>query len=847
MKTPSSYPVLDNRPIDQWKVTELKEELRRRKLMTRGLKEELVKRLDEALRNEDDSAKGKVDNGFDGTPPPVVETEDGSTVLIVSETAFAVTDHVYENNEVDCGMDKVHVDDTAVLLGEAKAQQGEELGGNASARDEEMVFHSQPEDARTVLYVSETTGDIMDHGNDTMDHVLETPAVVSETTGDFMDRGNDSNEVDRETNQVQVDNTEFSSVEGKVQEGEVTSVTGSAMDEEIVVHETSLETSITEEETVVHETSLETGITESLVSEVTVTVQELQKSESPIENEEIKPPHEDFGLESSDPNYQVSEVSTVLGFQVKSDSISSDCVSIDEKNELKDNIIADNVKLELDVKPEMVQPSLCNVLPDGDELHPMDVEEPRENKVPVEERDDMKAVNAEMSEKNDIADAIFSEKLNLDIGDDSVDDDALESKQIDSKDVSYELGDMSEITEAPLVKEEAPVDVMSVDKKDINEEKKSASAAPVKRKLHDGWTLPPEKMADALMWPVTFGAGGGESGDNSGGLRVILEKWISCQSEQVVGNNETSKRQRRWNTETLKVPERQIDPASSTTPRDTPLSATMKRSFSRSDSTASEDPPKERVVPPSPKSPTNSLRIDRFLRPFTLKAVQELLGKTGSVTSFWMDHIKTHCYVSYSSVEEAIETRNTVYNLQWPTNGGRLLVAEFVDPQEVKVRVEPPPPPAQAPATPVITSPTILPPPPPPKSQPQPSPRPQVQRQQLPPPPPLPLPPPPPLSNPPQARERLQLPPPPPLPLPEKVDAPILTLDDLFKKTKATPRIYYLPLSDEQVEAKLRAQGKSTKQSAGVAYVKELFGARLNVRSWFVDGLGFSRGLFWLG
>ncbi|KAI8536178.1 hypothetical protein RHMOL_Rhmol10G0235900 [Rhododendron molle] len=782
MKTPSSYPVLDNRPIDQWKVTELKEELRRRKLMTRGLKEELVKRLDEALRNEDDSAKGKVDNGFDGTPPPVVETEDGSTVLIVSETAVAVTDHVYENNEVDCGMDQVHVDDTAVLLGEAKAQQGEGIGGFASARDEEMVFQSQPEDARTVLSVSETTGGTMDYGNDMMDHVLETPAVVSETTGDLMDRGNDSNEldlmdrgndsneVDRETNQVQVDNTEFSSGEGKVQEGEVTNVTGSAMEEEIVVHETSLETSITEEEIVVHETSLETSITESVVSEVTVTLQELQKSESPIENEEIKPPHEDFGLESSDPNYQVSEVSTVLGFQVKSDSISSDCVSIDEKNELKDNIIADNVKLELDVKPEMVQPSSCNVLPDGDELHPMDVEEPWENKVPVEERYDTKAVNAEMSEKNDIADVIFSEKLNLDIGDDSVDDDALESKQIDSKDVSYELGDMSEITEAPLVKEEAPVDVMqddmSVDKKDINDEKKSASAAPVKRKLH----------------------------------------------EQVVGNNETSKRQRRWNTETLKVPERQIDPASSTTPRDTPLSATMKRSFSRSDSTASEDPPKERVVPPSPKSPTNSLRIDRFLRPFTLKAVQELLGKTGSVTSFWMDHIKTHCYVSYSSVEEAVETRNAVYNLQWPTNGGRLLVAEFVDPHEVKVRVEPPPPPAQAPATPVITAPTILPPPPPPKSQPQPSSRPQVQRQQLPPPPPLPLPPPPPLSNPPQTRERLQLPPPPPLPLPEKVDAPILTLDDLFKKTKATPRIYYLPLSDEQVEAKLRAQGKSTKQ-----------------------------------
>lgn len=54
------------------------------------------------------------------------------------------------------------------------------------------------------------------------------------------------------------------------------------------------------------------------------------------------------------------------------------------------------------------------------------------------------------------------------------------------------------------------------------------------------------------------------------------------------------------------------------------------------------------AVPASSKAPTTSLRIDRFLRPFTLKAVQELLGKTGTVVSFWMDQIKTHCYVTVS-------------------------------------------------------------------------------------------------------------------------------------------------------------------------------------------------------
>ena len=153
--------------------------------------------------------------------------------------------------------------------------------------------------------------------------------------------------------------------------------------------------------------------------------------------------------------------------------------------------------------------------------------------------------------------------------------------------------------------------------------------------------------------------------------------------------------------------------------------------------------------------------------------------------------------MQYSSVEEAIETRNAVYNLQWPPNGGRLLLAEFVNPQEVKNRVEAP----QAPAAPANAAPIV--PPTPPASQPQQSPRPRQQVAASPS-----LPPPPPLSSPPQARERLPLPPPPPLP--EKHDPPIVTLDDLFRKTKATPRIYYLPLSEEQVATKLAAQGKNT-------------------------------------
>lgn len=161
--------------------------------------------------------------------------------------------------------------------------------------------------------------------------------------------------------------------------------------------------------------------------------------------------------------------------------------------------------------------------------------------------------------------------------------------------------------------------------------------------------------------------------------------------------------------------------------------------------------------------------------------------------------------MQYSSVDEAVETRNAVYNLQWPPNGGRLLVSDYVSPQEVQMRVEADD--KKTPAAPAHAGPTVgaaIPIPPhqtQPQPQPQPSPRNQFPRQG----PPLPpsLPPPPPVLR--------ELPLPPPPPLVEKQEPPIVTLDDLFKKTKATPRIYYLPLSEEQVAAKQASLGQHTK------------------------------------
>lgn len=76
----------------------------------------------------------------------------------------------------------------------------------------------------------------------------------------------------------------------------------------------------------------------------------------------------------------------------------------------------------------------------------------------------------------------------------------------------------------------------------------------------------------------------------------------------------------------------------------------MNRKISIVDDTASKLKP-----PPSPaKNPVSDvLYITNLVRPFTLKQLKELLGRTGQIIDdgFWTDHIKSKCYVQYETSE----------------------------------------------------------------------------------------------------------------------------------------------------------------------------------------------------
>uniref|UniRef100_A0A0E0NVV6 SAP domain-containing protein n=1 Tax=Oryza rufipogon TaxID=4529 RepID=A0A0E0NVV6_ORYRU len=672
--TMSSYPVLNNRPIDQWRVTDLKDELRKRRLPVKGLKDELVRRLFESIQSEKEEEEEEQDNETVEVNPAANQASEIQSVS--QETTVSITE-VHKETVVQVTQEATPpITEVSQSLTVSAAEEPPKV--NAVATHEAPLSKAptdKGEEPPIAGDVSTVQNEHLHAENNTEPFVEKTQDVGTNEAIGALDMTSADVESDMTSSDIKIDATEAS----KVQQHDTVATTVDA----IPTDADPMDTDVATEKAVLNDL----GDTTSVYDE--------ERKDSELTNEDEKPI-------APKPNDQA--------------------------------------------KPEMVKPS-SGITSIGGDLQPLDDDKDLgKNQSSLEYIDSTANVDEGGS----------PEKLNLDrsSGDESMEEDVMEIKQVESNIKSEGTAELSSDHVKEVSLPDTVVDNSSVDTKEVIADEKTA-ASTEKRKL---------------------------------------------EAEETVAATEPIKRQRRWAADGAKVPERQpISHSGSDAPKEN-FQPALKRSFGRSDSTASGDSPKERVVPPSQKPATASLRIDRFVRPFTLKAVQELLGKTGSLCSFWMDHIKTHCYVTFSSVEEAVATRDAVYDLQWPPNNGNRLVAEFVDPQEVKLKLEPPPP-AAAPISPATT------PKEPPFQQAQANqnmPRQAAApREHLPPPPPLTTLP---TSDSGSAKERL-----PPTPK-KQPEPPVVTLDDLFRKTHSSPRIYYLPLSEEEVAAKLASQGKGKRE-----------------------------------
>ncbi|CAN8001768.1 unnamed protein product [Ixodes pacificus] len=104
---------------------------------------------------------------------------------------------------------------------------------------------------------------------------------------------------------------------------------------------------------------------------------------------------------------------------------------------------------------------------------------------------------------------------------------------------------------------------------------------------------------------------------------------------------------------------------------------------------------------PSPaKNPkTRTLFVRNLVRPFTLNQLKQLLLEFGETvdSEFWIDKIKSKCFVTYTTEEEAAKARDALHNLRWPLCNPKILHVDFSTPEEMARQKEPPAPRPPAP------------------------------------------------------------------------------------------------------------------------------------------------------
>ncbi|KAF9578102.1 hypothetical protein BGW38_006296 [Lunasporangiospora selenospora] len=162
------------------------------------------------------------------------------------------------------------------------------------------------------------------------------------------------------------------------------------------------------------------------------------------------------------------------------------------------------------------------------------------------------------------------------------------------------------------------------------------------------------------------GAGGSTRPERRIDARSLMEKQIRMAANDRKPDSPTSSR-----------PPAVPAEMTTTTTRDSPNDADMEDSKQDSASVA-----------PLPATTTRSLAITNFVRPLIVNQAKRMLAEFGEVETFWMDNIRTHCYVIFKEVSEAEKAYGQVHGQIYPKETGRVLEAFFITPEQAQESIE---------------------------------------------------------------------------------------------------------------------------------------------------------------
>lgn len=82
--------------------------------------------------------------------------------------------------------------------------------------------------------------------------------------------------------------------------------------------------------------------------------------------------------------------------------------------------------------------------------------------------------------------------------------------------------------------------------------------------------------------------------------------------------------------------------------------------------------------------PSKILYIRGLTRPFTLPLLKELLSRYGSLVDgeFWLDKIKSQCFATYQTLEDAQNARENLDGCRWPSTNPKTLSVRFARQEE---------------------------------------------------------------------------------------------------------------------------------------------------------------------
>ncbi|CAL1545491.1 unnamed protein product [Lymnaea stagnalis] len=89
------------------------------------------------------------------------------------------------------------------------------------------------------------------------------------------------------------------------------------------------------------------------------------------------------------------------------------------------------------------------------------------------------------------------------------------------------------------------------------------------------------------------------------------------------------------------------------------------------------------------RNPTDRvIRIAGLVRPFTVGQLKELLRRSGDLDDnyFWINDIKSHCLAAYKTEEDAVKARAALHGTRWPQSNPKILIVDFATVEDVNHR-----------------------------------------------------------------------------------------------------------------------------------------------------------------